>query len=547
MGGSQSKQLQLHQIIDDIKKTTTVVDENTTSMNLKNSVVNVSSKLLNSIIIQLDGTDSERICFSLPTSDKWYKQKDSYFKFNSDTLYRSLRIKDQFQFTANNDKFDVTISLNSDFTMFIGNQEEIKDHQLMYYEYYYNYNDEIIDIPSKVKVIKLSNSFNSDLNLFFKDKLANSNVVSICLGRDFNHSLENVKLPPTLESIRLGDSFNHPIRAGLLPSTVTRLAFGKGFASYNETVLPVNLKELAFEFHCDVNQLPQSFLKSIPSTLTSVGSVTPSSLDLLKKQFPSIETISLTSEIPQNLENGSIPSTITELTISAPTNVKPGSIPSSIKRFNLGLGFFSGELNDILPMDAKYDSLDLGYNRHIMPLVANSLPLNIKHLRLPSSYNHPLVIGSIPKSVESLHLGYEFDQELTTGVIPNSVRELTLSGDYTKPLNSGSIPNSVETLHFRTYNQKIKKNVLPSSIKTVSFSINAFQGNDKKLIESLPVSVQTILIYEFTQAKVIVNCRRIESDRFLMINCQKRSSIVGGFISSSSLNDLLIELSNSEN
>jgi len=69
-------------------------------------------------------------------------------------------------------------------------------------------------------------------------------LVSLELGKLFNHNIDAGVLPSTLRVLVLGDRFNKPIGPGVLPDELEKLVFGSDFN--NELVMPMKLLSLTF-------------------------------------------------------------------------------------------------------------------------------------------------------------------------------------------------------------------------------------------------------------------------------------------------------------
>lgn len=80
-------------------------------------------------------------------------------------------------------------------------------------------------------------------------------MIHIDLGWRFDHPLDGVTWPPTLECLRVGDQFDHPIDAVSWPPTLKILEFGFCFAQRVDHIAwPMALERLTLGrgcFHLD--------------------------------------------------------------------------------------------------------------------------------------------------------------------------------------------------------------------------------------------------------------------------------------------------------
>eukprot|EP00435_Cladocopium_sp_Y103_P049603 s2051_g15.t1 len=93
---------------------------------------------------------------------------------------------------------------------------------------------------------------------------------SLSFGYHFNHSLERVTLPSSLQNLRFGNSFNQSLERVTLPSSVQSLNFGENFNQGLERVTwPSSLQSLSCGYM--VSQSLELVTLPLPSSLQSFG------------------------------------------------------------------------------------------------------------------------------------------------------------------------------------------------------------------------------------------------------------------------------------
>ncbi|KAF2073652.1 hypothetical protein CYY_005037 [Polysphondylium violaceum] len=188
------------------------------------------------------------------------------------------------------------------------------------------------------------------------------------------------------------------------------------------------------------------------------------------------------------LEAGTIPNTVTDLTINSdysyPLHI--GVIPSSV--INLSLRLFNQpllpgqipfgveslrflEFNEPIKQGDLPESLthlDLGYcfNRNITP---NSLPSSLTHLEFKYTFNQPLAPHSLPPNLKILNLGSSFEQKINTHSIPKHVVKVVFGSFDQEILTPGIIPDSVEEVIFSSFNRVIVPGTIPKSTRVLKF------------------------------------------------------------------------------
>lgn len=105
-------------------------------------------------------------------------------------------------------------------------------------------------------------------------------------------------------------------------------------------------------------------------------------------------------------------------------------------------------------------------------LTKKTLPINLKYLVLGDSFNKKINPNDLPDTLISLTLGKYFNQYLDVGSLPSSLLYLKIGEKFNKDILEKVLPDKLITLEFDKFScfqKKIKKNILPNSIKKLVF------------------------------------------------------------------------------
>eukprot|EP01132_Coremiostelium_polycephalum_P004323 gene4323-5410_t len=293
---------------------------------------------------------------------------------------------------------------------------------------------------------------------------------------------------------------------------------------------------------------------TIPASVTSLSILID---EKIAKSYPFKST----------LEPGSIPPSVTELTIDhllfkhdplalipesvvqlkiinwsfkANVDVGPLLIPSSVRVLNLrGLikpenilhqGYFPSTLTEL-------DFLHSFFHSEPCPILPGVIPPSVKVLVM-KSYKYPLEFGVIPYGVQELKLDNNYTHRIHEGFIPDTVTSVSLGINITDGLLRGALPTSVTRLkiwvQFNELDAPLPKIELPPNLEYLDCNFNQITNS-----LSLPVSLQTIVFrFEFLSIETGVIPEGVTR---LEILSGSQIPIRKGFLPSSSLRKLKIE------
>ncbi|KYR00869.1 hypothetical protein DLAC_02927 [Tieghemostelium lacteum] len=285
----------------------------------------------------------------------------------------------------------------------------------------------------------------------------------------------------------------------------------------------------------DINYPNFKFDKSLrfPSHLTKLvlgdtvrNGVLPEITDVLEPGLipNTVQSLILGYNLPYKLIEGSLPSSLIELTIMYNFDGYSGfEWPKVIPKNTLvSLEFreFNSKLN-VGDLQEPLERLSLG-NAYQQDTPVDLFPQTLKYLHLGINFNGR--IGSLPRGLVSLELGnngtgvrplYPYDL-LGTGLVPDSTKTLTL-GSFDQEIHSSQLPSSLKSLKlprfngqltmslllnvteltFDKFNQAIQPGSLPPSLKYLEFKGNF---NQDLLVGSLPETLEFLhLSYDYNK------------------------------------------------
>eukprot|EP01132_Coremiostelium_polycephalum_P008451 gene8451-10381_t len=168
----------------------------------------------------------------------------------------------------------------------------------------------------------------------------------------------------------------------------------------------------------------------------------PSTVSRLHIYFKNPEESKDPSLCQMTLEEGTIPDSVTHLTIEH-SLIKHNTqrlIPDSVEK--------------LIYLNFKLDDGD-----HC------NWPPNIRSIKLTDSFNRKSVVSSLPNGLYKLHLQIPLD--IAPGLLPQSIRELMIY-EIGKPLEIGSLPMGLENLgYYKFESVRIpSQGVIPDSVKS---------------------------------------------------------------------------------
>jgi len=388
-------------------------------------------------------------------------------------------------------------------------------------------------IPSNVKRIIFGQNFNQVL---LKDSLPNS-IVEINFGLKFSHCLSYCYLPNSIRYISFS-KYIHPFKKDSIPTTVNHIRINSRYL-YKSSLfnLPRSISNL--EINCQrLSNIPSwiKHLKLFGTLHDNVLNVGPSLCSIQTNSMISIMPFNNDDDINNNVQEqekkfslstnihiqisdmmqyngfirpGTIDTNVKSLMLPNVYNqpIIEGSIPNSVTKLTMGK-FFS-EPTFFIPSSVKILDLGLKFNS---PLTPNLLPSTLEELFLSDSFNQPLTQGILPQSLVLLQFGSQFSQILCKKVLPHGLKKLVFKSGYydksileciptslkeleitlespdklyeKKELNSQEIPMFINTLVVGGYQPICSIDKLPSNIKSLSLGLN-FSGTIPSTIEFL--------------------------------------------------------------
>ncbi|EAL61098.1 hypothetical protein DDB_G0292590 [Dictyostelium discoideum AX4] len=364
-----------------------------------------------------------------------------------------------------------------------------------------NDNDTNEKLPNLIEFIKFGESFDQEFNILNLKKLK-----IIIFGSRFNSSIFGLKMCESLETVEFGSSFNQIID-NQLPNSLKNLKFGLKFDKvllpmlslpknletlefgllYNQkfqpNTFPLSLTSLKFGFN--YNQTFPKDVLSLNSNLKilhfgycwnqpfSSSSSSSSSLNILP--FESITELKFGKQFYQKIKSNLFRSAVNlkslDLGDSISQSIAIESLPKSLSSLTIGNTF--NEKIESLPVLLKCLQIGSSFNSHSFPI--NFFPNSLERL----SFNKVSLFNNVFKpgcfsidfsNLVQLDLGQSFNQTLKPNTLPNSLKILNLSTNFNKSLEIGTLPQNLQELTFGLkFNQPILKNHLPLNLKKLIF------------------------------------------------------------------------------
>ncbi|KAN0025613.1 hypothetical protein ACTFIU_004074 [Dictyostelium citrinum] len=285
-----------------------------------------------------------------------------------------------------------------------------------------------------------------------------------------------------------------------------------------------------------------------------------------------VNTLELSGHLNKIIfKEGSLPTSITSLTISSPTKIGYKSIASHLKTLKLNSTFndpllvqgrLEGQLGivPLLPIDGAMTSLDTG-SKFNQPFEAGLLPSSLTELTFGNEYFRPIEVGSLPSGIKSLKLGQRFclpipigslpigltelqlggtqqNPILTIGCLPPTLTKLTLDNHFNQPLAIGVIPSSLKTMIFGPrYNQPLPPSVFPDSLTHLEFHQNSSYIFPLKLGYNIPSNVTTLLLSFRSQERNVTlgtnsNIKKLRCGGEFLPSLSSDDSTIGAILNS---------------
>ncbi|GAM18189.1 hypothetical protein SAMD00019534_013640 [Acytostelium subglobosum LB1] len=326
-------------------------------------------------------------------------------------------------------------------------------------------------IPYGIKYLFFSDHFNQTLSIGDIP----SSVEHLELG-GINQILTPGIIPDSVKTLVFGFKFDQPLMIGSIPSSVTYLRYQVSDRAVNQIQwIPDSVTRLKISTRsCPIGLIPSS-VKSLSIECCGDGSEDDSEDD-------DDDDDDSDGEGDVTLVPGSIPDSVTYLSIWTNDRLVPGIIPSSV--ITLTLDSVGEDHKGIIPDSVKslkvYDNLpeDLvlppslesltGYIEedmiHQLPSTLTSMTINDRNSVQLAKHHHgmKLYMQFIQSEI--------FNRLITPGMLPDTLTTLSFPSVFKQILNVGDIPSSVTKIVFGyQYNEVLKASVLPSSLTTLKF------------------------------------------------------------------------------
>ncbi|KAM9953532.1 hypothetical protein ACTFIR_008607 [Dictyostelium discoideum] len=358
-----------------------------------------------------------------------------------------------------------------------------------------NDNNNNEELPNLIEFIKFGESFNQEFNILNLKKLK-----IIIFGSKFNSLISGLKMCESLETVEFGNDFNQIID-NQLPNSLKNLKFGLKFDKLLLPMvsLPKNLETLEFgqlynqKFQPNTFPLSLTSLKlgfnynqTFPKDVLSLNSNLkilhfgycwnqPFSSSLNSLPFESITELKFGKQFYQKIKSNLFRSAVNleslDLGDSVSQSIAIESLPQSLSSLTIGNTF--NEKIESLPVLLKCLRIGSSFNNHSFPI--NFFPNSLERLSFNkvSLFNNAFKPGCFSidfSNLVQLDLGQSFNQTLKPNTLPNSLKILNLSTNFNKSLEIGTLPQNLQELTFGLkFNQPILKNHLPLNLKKLIF------------------------------------------------------------------------------
>ncbi|EGC35033.1 hypothetical protein DICPUDRAFT_152686 [Dictyostelium purpureum] len=320
-------------------------------------------------------------------------------------------------------------------------------------------------LPQTLKKLKV---YNRSISKLYHDMRfpQNTEVLYLYDGM-FNRPLQF--LPQTLLKLELDPSFDQSIPVGVLPETLKKLVLKNESPKYSFIqceALPIGLKVLKLGSGYRFDSLPPN-ITTIQCNHELIDlfpqSVTQYKFDYQFERFFFEET-----ERP-NLSV--LPDHIKSIKCVSRNNLVFKSLFIQ-KKSNIVLDsyrdMFKVPINSILPLQIISSSksitrLDFSYSINT-PIPPNTLPPNLKSLKLNWYYDEPFLQGTLPPSLQSLSLGYYYTKALEN--LPNQLLIFEFLGNLNTNIDLiQQLPTSVKILIIPFI--KLTEEIIPTNVETI--------------------------------------------------------------------------------
>lgn len=378
---------------------------------------------------------------------------------------------------------------------YMNNKPEELPIEIKELEFSDDFNEELKSMKGlkKLKLITFGSEFNKKIS---KEILPDS-LEEIYFGREFSQELDN--LPDNIKIIRIGHHFDNKLDKLPKGLEVLECSNWNVGTHYELNNLPENLNELILSpyYNFPINNLPKK-LKSL-----TIGYDFCQDIEYLPETLEYLETSGFVEhnikKFPDNLKECILNSEININHIDIlPVGLKTLELPSSFDK-DIGLGYF--------PKDLEYIGFPQDYNTIVKK---EYFPMKVKKIKMtPSKEWFP---DDLPKHLKELNLSYgdiykPFDnlpkelEELEIhnadnicdnifDNLKNNIRYIEINLQGGKCVNINHFPMNLEILKLHSCNIPLSKKILPSSLKYLTI-----EGNYNQKIDNFPENLEELEIY----------------------------------------------------
>ncbi|GAM22417.1 hypothetical protein SAMD00019534_055920, partial [Acytostelium subglobosum LB1] len=269
---------------------------------------------------------------------------------------------------------------------------------------------------------------------------------------------------PTIESMKV--RYTKPIQYGSdsSSSTITKLVVDLGSNSLLSSILRPSITHLSMIVYRD--------------TLN---------MDTLAK-VPSLKRLGIYRYFNQQIEPGTLPSSITRLYLGISFNqpITPNSLPQSLTKLEFGWSYDQEFKVGSLPSSLKKLLMDVKYNQ---TFGVGVLPAKLKVLKLGLYYNRPFIPGALPTSLQQLTLlGTNYTHDLVgEGILPSSLLHLRVCTSFKQIAQLKSM--ALISLHWSGSDWDTSSQTLPMTMASSLRSLSLNFGFNQVIDNFLPAGI----------------------------------------------------------
>ncbi len=327
--------------------------------------------------------------------------------------------------------------------------------------------------------------FSHEYNGEIQNNAIPNSVKTVVFGCNYDRYVDENTFPRQLESLYFGESFNKPLYEGIFPNTLKDIRFGESFNRPIHGFLPINLEKI--ELGNDFTQNIQ--IGTFPYTLLELTIHSKLSIHWTQGIIPeNVTKIWFEQCDEMTFDNGSFPSSLTELRLKGHNMTDFDISVLTGKNINFELlsleyiDVINGELMGEIPINELILNCIRGLNR---------IPDGIRKMKICCSHIN-VGNGFIPESVEDLEL-LMFNE--SPAILPRTLKKLVINkySKYNGTVGINDLPPYLEELIIGKTTHLIDFKCIPRYIKEIycheetfvipkieiPFLLNYFEKRDK--------------------------------------------------------------------